>query len=205
MSEDEEEKSGNAIKVILVGESGTGKTNLIAVASGEKFIEDNLTTTTCSYMQTQVTINGVKYKINLWDTMGQERYRSLTKIFFKDSKIVLFVYDITKRESFNLLPNWKKIIDEILGDEPLRGVVGNKSDLYLKEEVSEEEGRQYAENIGAKYIYTSAKNQSINFIKFLNDLVEEYVIKNDMSKNKNDIKLKKEKHKKKDGKNCSKC
>ena len=203
---DDEEKSTNAIKIILVGDSGAGKTNLIAVASGLKFNTEILTTTTCSYMQMKVKIEGNEYKVNLWDTIGQEKYRSLTKIFFKNSKIVFFVYDITCRDSFNSLQNWKKTIDDILGDEPLLGVVGNKSDLYLDEVVTEDEGKQYAESIGAKYIYTSAKNDSQSFIKFINELVEDYVTKK-MTKKDDDeeIKINKKKHKKKDDKKCKNC
>ena len=90
---DDEDKSANAIKIILVGDSGAGKTNLIAVASGQKFNTELLTTTTCSYMQMKVKIKGNEYKVNLWDTIGQEKYRALTKVFFKDSKIVVLVYD----------------------------------------------------------------------------------------------------------------
>ena len=205
MSEnDDEEQSTNAIKIILVGDSGTGKTNLIAVASGLKFNSEILTTTTCSYMQMKVKINDGEYKVNLWDTIGQEKYRSLTKIFFKNSKIVLFVYDITCRESFNSLQNWKKTIDEILGNVPLFGVVGNKSDLYLNEVVSEDEGKQYADSIGAKFIYTSAKNEAKNFTAYISDLVKEYVIKNGIKNDDDgDIKINKKKHKKKDDKKCN--
>ena len=116
---------------------------------------------------------------------------------------MFFVYDITCRESFNSLQNWKKTIDDILGDDPLLGVVGNKSDLYLDEVVTEDEGKQYAESIGAKYIYTSAKNDSQSFIKFINELVEDYVTKK-MTKKDDDeeIKINKKKHKKKDDKKC---
>ena len=203
---DDEDKSANAIKIILVGDSGAGKTNLIAVASGQKFNTELLTTTTCSYMQMKVKIKGNEYKVNLWDTIGQEKYRSLTKIFFKNSKIVFFVYDITCRESFNSLQNWKKTIDDILGEEPLLGVVGNKSDLYLDEVVTEDEGKQYAESIGAKYIYTSAKNDSQSFIKFINELVEDYVTKKVTKKDDDEeIKINKKKHKKKDDKKCKNC
>ena len=172
-----DEDRAKIIKVILVGDSGTGKTNLITVAAGFEFNSNTLTTTSCSYVQKIIKKEGNEYKINLWDTIGQEKYRSLTKIFLKDSKIVIFVYDITNRESFESLVFWKKIIDEVLGTTPIFGVVGNKNDLYFDEKVKEEDGEEYAKNIGAKFCLTSAKNDSEGFIQFLNIMLEEYLKK----------------------------
>jgi small GTP-binding protein len=172
----EEENRSNAIKAILVGDSGTGKTQLITVAAGFEFNSTSLTTTSCSYVQIKVEKNNREYKINLWDTIGQEKYRSLTKIFLKDSKIVIFVYDITNRATFESLKKyWKKIIDDVLGQTPLFGVVGNKNDLYLDEKVKEEEGEEFAKSINAKFLYTSAKNESKAFIKFIEQILDDYV------------------------------
>jgi len=167
----------NVIKVILVGDSGTGKTNLISVWSGLEFNSNQLTTTSCSYMQKVIINNGKEYKVNLWDTIGQEKYRSLTKIFMKDSKIVIFVYDITSRESFESLKFWKQTIDDILGHGPMFGVVGNKIDLYYDEKVKEEEGEEYSNSIDAKFLITSAKNNSIEFRNYIEELVNEYLEK----------------------------
>ena len=205
MEDDEDEDNAkNYIKVILVGDAGTGKTNLIGVATGQEFNSQNLTTTTCSYLRLMMKINNKEYQVNLWDTIGQEKYRSLTKIFFKDSKIVLFVYDITNRQSFESLQTWKKTIDEILGNVPTIGVVGNKCDLYLKEQVKEEEGKKYADEIKAKFIYTSAKLDAKNFKVFLEGLVKDYVLKYGIKDN-DDIKINKNKYKEKDGRKGKKC
>ena len=172
-----EEDKANSIKIILVGDSGTGKTNLIAVSAGMEFNSNSLTTTSCSYVQKIINKEGKDYKVNLWDTIGQEKYRSLTKIFLKDSKIVIFVYDITNRETFESLVFWKKIIDEVLGNEPIFGVVGNKMDLYYEEKVKDEEGEESANSIGAKFLLTSAKNDSKGFNKFIELMLEEYLSK----------------------------
>ena len=172
-----EEDRAKSIKIILVGDSGTGKTNLIAVSAGMEFNANSLTTTSCSYIQKIINKDGKDYKINLWDTIGQEKYRSLTKIFLKDSKIVIFVYDITNRETFESLNFWKKIIDDVLGVGPLFGVVGNKNDLYYEEKVREEEGEEYANSIGAKFLLTSAKNDPKGFSKFIELMFEEYLSK----------------------------
>ena len=205
MEDDEDEDNAkNFIKIILVGDAGTGKTNLIGVATGQEFNSQNLTTTTCSYLRLMMKINNKEYQVNLWDTIGQEKYRSLTKIFFKDSKIVLFVYDITNRQSFESLQTWKKTIDEILGNVPTIGVVGNKCDLYLNEQVKEEEGKKYADEIKAKFIYTSAKLDAKNFKIFLEGLVKDYVLKYGIKDN-DDIKINKNKNKEKDGRKGKKC
>ena len=152
-------------------------------------------------MRMLIKINNIEYKINLWDTIGQEKYRSLTKIFFKNSKVVLLVYDITRRKTFEGLIIWKKMIDDILGNAIVIGVVANKCDLYMKEQVNEEEGRKYAEEIGAKFIYTSAKLDAKNFKMFLEELIKDYVKNYDLQKD-GDIKIKKKKNKEKNKKKC---
>ena len=172
------ENNNNIIKLILVGDSGTGKTNLINVSAGLEFDSDSPTTTSCSYIQKIIKRNKKKYKVNLWDTIGQERYRALTKIFVKDSNIVIFVYDITNRETFESLPYWKKIIEDILGKDLTLGVVGNKIDLFLNEKVKENEGEEYAESIGAKFILTSAKINPNQFSKFIEEMLDIYLRKN---------------------------
>ena len=196
-----EKGASNAIKLILVGDSGTGKTNLISVAAGLEFNSGVLTTTSCSYIQKIVKRNKKEYKINLWDTIGQEKYRSLTKIFMKDSNIVIFVYDITKRETFESLNYWKKIIEEILGNDITLGVVGNKIDLYFDEKVKEEEGQEYANSIGAKFKLTSAKNSPKEVSSFIEEIMlKEYLARNkSINDRKDSVVIKKQEEKKKKG------
>ena len=104
------------IKVILVGESGTGKTSLISSLQGITFYEGTqLTTMISSFIKLSLKISDKEYCINLWDTIGQERYRSLTNIFLNGSKIVIFVFDITNEASFNELDFWFKLIKDEFG------------------------------------------------------------------------------------------
>ena len=195
-----EKGASNAIKLILVGDSGTGKTNLISVAAGLEFNSGVLTTTSCSYIQKIVKRNKKEYKINLWDTIGQEKYRSLTKIFMKDSNTVIFVYDITKRETFESLNYWKKIIEEILWNDITLGVVGNKIDLYFDEKIKEEEGQEYANSIGAKFKLTSAKNSPKEVSAFIEEMLEEYLARNKSINDRKDlVAIKKQEEKKKKG------
>lgn len=175
-SSGEKDKNENeAIKIILIGDSGTGKTNLITVTAGFAFDSNTLTTKTCSYIQKAFTIYNTEYIVNIWDTIGQEKFRSLTKIFVKDSKIVIFVYDITNRESFESLTFWKGIVDDLSLDKPVFGVVGNKMDLYMDEKIKEEELEKFAKSIDAKWLLTSAKNEAHSFIEFVRELIKDYL------------------------------
>ena len=173
------------IKVILVGESGTGKTSLINATMGLPFKESLESTTANSFSSKKITVGSKQYILNLWDTIGQEKFRSLTKIFIKDSKIVLLVYDITRLNSFKELDFWYKMIRDILGDDIIVGVCGNKQDLFAREQVKEEEGRKYAEERNISFKLTSAKNP-LNFNKFLDELVKQYTEKFGGVKNKED-------------------
>ena len=197
---DEEEEE---IKVILVGEMGTGKTSLINTAIGLQFQEKLASTTTNSIMNKMVKINGKTYSINLWDTIGQEQYRSLTKIFMKGAKIVIFVYDITNLESFKELNYWFESAKDIINEQTVMGIVGNKSDLFLKEEVKESDARQLAKEKGYEFALTSAKNATM-FCEFLEKLIKKYLgeeIDDDDDENDND---KKKSEKLKVGKNSKK-
>ena len=166
------------IKVILVGESFTGKTSLINTAMGLKFVEGvEASTSAASFVTKKVKIGEKTFLVNLWDTIGQEKYRSLTKIFIKDSKIVIFVYDITNKQSFKELGFWFKTIHDVLGDEPVIGIAGNKKDLVTKEEVPEEEAQKFAEEKKCPLKLTSAKNP-LSFNSFLEDLIKQYIEKN---------------------------
>ena len=180
----------NEIKVILVGESGTGKTSLINATMGLKFQEHLDSTAVNNFSSKTINVNSKEYVLNLWDKIGQEKFRTLTRIFIKDSKIVILVYDITVMKSFNELNYWYKIIHDILGDEPVVGICGNKQDLITREQVKEEVAKKYAEEKNLPFKLTSAKNP-LSFNKFLEEMVKKYVEKNEGVKDKK--KKKKEK------------
>ena len=156
------------IKIILLGESGVGKTNLINILMGIPFNDNEKSNISNSYSEKKVKINNKCYKLNLWDTIGQEKFRQLTKIFYKDSKIVIFVFDITNKVSFEELQKyWVKDVKEQIGDEGIvKGVIANKIDLFLDEKVSSEQGEEYANSIGAKFLSIS-ESIPIIFLSFL--------------------------------------
>ena len=169
-----ENENKNEIKMIVIGDSGVGKTNLINTSIGIDFLENNNSTVSGSFISKQFIINDKKYNVNIWDTAGQEQYRSITKLFFKGSEIVILVYDITKPETFGSLDTWYSMCQDIIGNEVVYGVVGNKIDLYLHEQVLEEDAQKFAEAINAKFKIVSAKERPKEFVDFLKQLVIDY-------------------------------
>ena len=166
------------IKVVLLGETAVGKTCLINAYFGKRF-KDNIDSTSLPESERKVLeINKNKYLIEIMDTAGQEKYRSLNNIFIKGSKVVIFVYDVTKERTFNELNYWVKTAKEILSTEAIYGIAGNKADLIDEIEVSDEEGKKYAKENNAMFCITSAKEDSNGFQMFLNKLAEQYINKN---------------------------
>ena len=165
----------NSIKVILVGMSGTGKTNIIKALVDKPFVDENDSTLTSSFVSKSIKINKKTYNLEIWDTAGQEVYKSLTKLFIVGSKVVIFVYDITDKSSFNELDYWVKTVKDILGKTPVYAIFGNKKDLFMNEKVTEEEGEKKAQEIGSYFKLTSAKTERENINITVNDLVKEYV------------------------------
>ena len=175
MSYDEED----GIKVIFIGEAGVGKTSLLKSIFGIKFNLEERSTLTSSYSTKNITVDGEEYIFHLWDTIGTEKFRSLTKMFFKNSKIVILVYDITNEQSFKELNYWyNQVKNELSEDEFNLIIVGNKKDLFNSEQVPENKGKEYANNRNAKFILSSAKTDPLSFFKFMEEIFIEYIDKN---------------------------
>ena len=160
-------------KAILLGESGVGKTSLINVTGGGKFNEKEDPSISSNFIKKYIEIDSKKYLINIWDTAGQEKYKHLAKLFFHGADIVILVYDISSKESFNNLDFWVKETTEHINNKFIYGIVGNKKDLYLKQEVTEEEGRKYAESKGFKFALVSAKADPKSFNDFFLSLFQD--------------------------------
>ena len=178
--EKKEKKKNNYIKIILLGESSVGKTNLINVYCGNKFMEQGFTTLSNRNETIKIIkINDKELKVGLWDTVGQEKFRSITKTFIRGSHIVIFVYDVTRIETFLELNYWFNSTLEELGDENvIFGVVGNKCDLIEKIEVDKDEAESYATSKNASFYETSAKEDVEGFKNYVNKLVENLIKNN---------------------------
>ena len=164
-----------AIKVALLGNSGVGKTSIILRYTTDKFDENSLITQGANFSQNDIEINGQKYILDIWDTAGQEQYRSLGKHFYKDAFIVILVYDISNKNSFEDLKNiWYNDLIRYGQKYTVIAIVGNKMDLYEKEEVSENEGRAFATEKKALFMQVSAKNND-NINALFKALVFKYI------------------------------
>ena len=175
---DDEDDSPDTIKVIIVGETGVGKTNLVNAIKGVNFNPNSQSTISMKCLKKIMTIYEQNYKIKLWDTAGQEKFRALNKLYYKDSKVVLLVYDITNQKSFDALGQyWLQEIKMALGEEPILGLVGNKIDLNDKKVVDENVAQKFAENNNLKFKLCSSKDDPKNFNLFLRSLVKDYIKK----------------------------
>jgi len=164
-------------KVVLLGDSGVGKTCIINRYISGSFNQLTPSTNGASFTCKVVYVKKIDQNISLdiWDTAGQEKFRSLTKFFYKDAQVAILVYDITKRESFiNMKEYWYQTTNnELVKSNLIFGVAANKSDLYENEEVNENEGKEFADSIGAFFVLTSAKtNIGINIL--YTKIAEEY-------------------------------
>ena len=174
MSDNEKNNEEEGIKIVLVGECGVGKTAIIDKYYYNSFSDNYETTVTASFMTKEITINKKKILLKIWDTAGQERYRALTKIFLKNSKIVILVYDITSKSSFDELNFWYDFVQNGLGEKITLGLVGNKADLFENEEVSENEGRELAKKWGALFSVLSAKEDEKGIANFFTKIIIRY-------------------------------
>lgn len=164
-------------KVVLVGNSGVGKSKLLARFTKDEFLQDSKATIGIEFAHKDIHIQNQLIRAQIWDTGGQERYRSITAVYYRDAVGALLVYDVSNRKSFNDLDRWLKEVRTATGDETRVLVIGNKSDLTSTREVSLEEAARYAETNGLKVIETSAKDSSNvqeAFLGILNDIFNKH-------------------------------
>ena len=201
-------------KIVLLGDSGVGKTCIISRYISGAFDHNAPSTNGASYASKIINFEKLNKTISLdiWDTAGQEKYKSLTKFFYKDAMCAILVYDTTQRESFeNMKDYWLKQLQEFGSKNIILGVAGNKCDMYEKEEISENEAKAFADQIGAFFEITSAKNNTgINelFMSAANRIVDPNYKDSEESKERtendegNNIKLDDKGHKKEKRKCC---
>ena len=144
-------------KFIIVGNSGVGKSSSLLQFTDKRFTIEHDITIGVEFGSRILEIDDKIIKIQIWDTAGQEYFRSITRSYYRSSVGVILVYDITKRDTFNHLVSW---LEEIKQSAPLNIsiiLVGNKSDLGYKRQVTFEEGKKFADDHGVQFLETSAK------------------------------------------------
>lgn len=180
-----EDQNNITCKVVLVGDSGVGKTCIIQRYVNNNFDENTESTSASTY--TYKVVNYSEYNksisFDIWDTAGQELYRALAKNFYLNASIGILVYDIRRKSSFESIKDyWYEQLKSSGEENMVFGIAGNKCDLFQEEEVPEEEARKYAKSIGAVFHLTSCK-ETIGIDELFQELGKKYLETNNMIDN----------------------
>ena len=145
------------LKFIIVGESSVGKSNILLQFTDKRFEQAHDVTIGVEFGSKIISCNNTVYNIQIWDTAGQETYKTITKSYYRGAVGCLLVYDITNRDTFDAIPKWLNDIKEINMDMSNMILIGNKIDLEEYRTVSYEEGKKFADDNKMGFIETSAK------------------------------------------------
>lgn len=160
MTSDDARAYDHLVKILLVGDSGVGKSSLLARFISDSFDEQG-PTVGVDFKLKHVDVDGTRLKLTVWDTAGQERFRTLTSSYYRGAHGVVFVYDVTSRESFeNARETWRKEV-EMYGTiaNSVKIVIGNKIDKEDERTVAREEGVAFAKEYGCLFLECSAKTK----------------------------------------------
>jgi Ras-related protein Rab-6A len=146
------------LKLIVVGNQGTGKSCILNRFVNETFEENYQATIGLDFQSKNITIHDQDVRLILYDTAGQEKFRSLIPMYIREAQIILLIYDITDRDSFDSMPKWLKEIFDVKNSEAVFVLIGNKIDLENDRKVPTEEGKKFAEQNNFIFQEVSAKN-----------------------------------------------
>lgn len=174
-------------KIVLIGDSGVGKSNLLHRFTRNEFNLESKTTIGVEFSQKNVEIEGKNIRAQIWDTAGQERYRAITSAYYRGALGALLVYDVCKAETFESLSKWLKELKDHTDLQITIMLVGNKSDLKHLRAVKTEDAAAFAQKNKLAFIETSALENNNVTQAFENTLkqIHHITIKNQVS-NKND-------------------
>ncbi|KAH0590134.1 GTPase Ypt2 [Termitomyces sp. 'cryptogamus'] len=145
------------IKLLLIGDSGVGKSCLLLRFCDDAWTPSFITTIGIDFKIRTIELDGKRIKLQIWDTAGQERFRTITTAYYRGAMGILLVYDVTSENSFNNIRTWHANIEQHASEGVNKILIGNKSDWTDKKIVTEEQGRELAAELGIKFMETSAK------------------------------------------------
>ena len=161
-------------KIVVIGDSAVGKTNLITRYTRDYFSASSKTTIGVEFASKTMDCDGVIVKGQIWDTAGQDRFRAIATAYYRGAHGALIVYDITNEQSFETLEGWFKEIEAITDTDCLNVLIGNKCDLALARTVSTQRGKEFAERHNIRFLETSAANSTNVDVAFTELLQEVY-------------------------------
>lgn len=166
--------NANTFKIVLIGDSCSGKSSLLLKYTEDRFIDKHRTTIGVDYKVKYVNSNNKLIRLQLWDTAGQERFRSIIKTYYHGTHGIILTFDLTDEESFNNLGDWVKEINEIGNDKISVILIGNKSDLKEQIVIKQDDINDFVENCGIKMKYfecSSKTGENIN--QSIDELIEQ--------------------------------
>eukprot|EP00919_Chromeraceae_sp_WS-2016_P059243 GHVR01140775.1.p1 GENE.GHVR01140775.1~~GHVR01140775.1.p1 ORF type:complete len:209 (+),score=47.43 GHVR01140775.1:214-840(+) len=155
-------------KIVLIGDSGVGKSNLLLRFADDQFTESYISTIGVDFRFRTVTIDGKLVKLQIWDTAGQERFRTITSAYYRGVDGLMIVYDTSDEKSFLHLRDWLTEAEQYTPPQVTKMAIGNKCDLTEKREVSTADAQARAEELSMMFMETSAKDASNVEAAFIN-------------------------------------
>uniref|UniRef100_A0A3B5MSX5 small monomeric GTPase n=1 Tax=Xiphophorus couchianus TaxID=32473 RepID=A0A3B5MSX5_9TELE len=145
-------------KLLLIGDSGVGKTCLLFRFSEDSFNTTFISTIGIDFKIRTIELDGKRVKLQIWDTAGQERFRTITTAYYRGAMGIMLVYDISNEKSFDNIKNWIRNIEEHASSDVEKMILGNKCDMTDRRQVSKDRGEKLAIDYGVKFLETSAKS-----------------------------------------------
>ncbi|EOR04099.1 hypothetical protein E3P92_00047 [Wallemia ichthyophaga] len=145
-------------KLLLIGDSGVGKSCLLLRFCDDAWTPSFITTIGIDFKIRTIELDGKRIKLQIWDTAGQERFRTITTAYYRGAMGILLVYDVTDERSFNNVRTWHSNVVQYASEGVNKILVGNKCDWDEKRAISQDQGKELADSLEIKFIETSAKN-----------------------------------------------
>ena len=171
-------------KIILVGDTSVGKTNIINKYIKNEFREDFYATIGVEFSHKKFVVENRKIKAQIWDTAGQERYKAITRAYYKGAKGAFIVYDITRKETFDDVDKWRNELISSCNQEITVMLIGNKCDLENQREISKEQGEEKAKSFEFSFLETSAlsgENLEKGFQMLIEEIYQKYKVEQSKS------------------------
>ena len=175
-------------KVLLLGDSDVGKSSLILRYTEETFNSKLVNSIGVDFKMKKKEIDGKIIKVQIWDTAGHERFRSITYSYYRGANAIIIVFDLSDKKSFISITEWLKQIEKHAKENVFKFLVGNKSDLIDERKVTYEEAKQYADEHDLPYIETSAK-EGININELFDSSIKTFLSLNKSFGGEKNIKL----------------
>lgn len=161
-----------SVKVVLLGSTKVGKTSIVSVLHSGEFFEDQSATVGACFQVRKCQVGDQCLKLHIWDTAGQEKFRSLTPMYYRDSQFAVLVYAIDDEDSFKEMRNWYSSLSQDCATMPKLVLVGNKTDLRAEDVgvVSTAQGEELAREIGAEFYEISAKTEHQSVVSVFDNI-----------------------------------